>query len=63
MYDEKAKLRFYKWRENNKDEYLAKQRQYQKDHYWKYKGKAEERRKLNAPTKKEFKAFLNILLD
>lgn len=46
-----------------KEKHLEYQRKYQRDHYWKYKAKALVRRTKAYHVKKEFKIFLNILLD
>jgi len=55
--------KMYLYRDKNYEKYKEYQRNYQHDNYQKYKEKTLERKKQYYIVKKEFKEFLNILLD
>lgn len=55
--------KMYLYRDKNYEKYKEYQRNYQYDNYGKYKDKTLERKKQYYIVKKEFKEFLNILLD
>ena len=63
MYDDKLKISIYKWRENNKEAYNSYMAAHMKKQYEKNK---EAKLKKNAQyksVKKEFRKFLDILID
>jgi hypothetical protein len=62
-YSTEMKNKMYLYREKNKDNYKEYQRNYQFENYDKYKEKTLERKKQYYIVKKEFRIFLNILLD
>lgn len=62
-YSTELRNKMYEYRKNNIEMYHEYQRNYQLENYEKYKEKTLIRKKANYLLKKEFKTFLNILLD
>jgi hypothetical protein len=62
-YSTEMRGKMYEYRKKNIDLYHLYQRNYQFQNYEKYKEKALIKKKANYMVKKEFKAFLDILLD
>jgi len=63
VYSTEMREKAYNYRKKNIDAYREYQRNYQLQNYDKYKEKALLKKKSNYMVKKEFKDFLNILLD